>query len=120
MLILTDTGIAFLETMRPFIDGVTLIMWAWATWWIPLRVLFGFWKHGVRRAPITYTPMLWSLVFPLGMYALASLRLSLAADFTPLRLISGAMVWVALGAWSLTAGGLIISMWRGARGIGGT
>jgi tellurite resistance protein TehA-like permease len=120
VLILTDTGMAFLESMRPFIDGVTLIMWAWATWWIPLLVLFGFWKHGVRRAPITYTPMLWSLVFPLGMYALASLRLSLAADFAPLRLISGAMVWVALGAWSLTAGGLIVSMWRGARGIGGT
>jgi tellurite resistance protein TehA-like permease len=120
VLILTDTGIAFLESMRPFIDGVTLIMWAWATWWIPLLMLFGFWKHGVRRAPITYTPMLWSLVFPLGMYALASLRLSLAADFAPLRLISGAMVWVALGAWSLTAIGLIVSMWRGARGIAGT
>lgn len=119
VLILTDTGIAFLESMRPFIDGVTLIMWAWATWWIPLLVLFGFWKHGVRRAPISYTPMLWSLVFPLGMYALASLRLSLAADFAPLRLISGAMVWVALGAWALTAAGLVVSMSRGAR-IGGT
>ena len=67
--------------MRPFINGVTLIMWAWATWWVPLLVLFGVWKHGVRRVPLRYTPMLWSFVFPLGMYALASLRLSLAADF---------------------------------------
>jgi tellurite resistance protein TehA-like permease len=114
VLILTDTGIAFLYSMRPFIDGVTLIMWAWGTWWIPLLVLFGIWKHGVRRQPITYTPMLWSLVFPLGMYALASLRLSLAADFAPLRAISGAMVWVALGAWALTAAGLVLSMWRAA------
>jgi tellurite resistance protein TehA-like permease len=114
VLILTDTGIAFLDSMRPFIDGVTLIMWAWATWWIPLLVLFGFWKHGVRRAPIEYTPMLWSLVFPLGMYALASLRLSLAADFAPLRAISGAMVWVALAAWALTAAGFVLSLWRGA------
>lgn len=113
VLILTDTGIAFLDSMRSFIDGVTLIMWAWATWWIPLLVLFGIWKHGVRRAPITYTPMLWSLVFPLGMYALASLRLSLAADFAPLRLVSGAMVWVALAAWVLTATGLLLSVWRG-------
>jgi tellurite resistance protein TehA-like permease len=112
-LILTDTGIAFLESMRPFIDGVTLIMWAWATWWIPLLVLFGVWKHGVRKAPIRYTPMLWSLVFPLGMYAVASLRLSLAADFAPLRLVSGAMVWVALSAWALTAAGFMLSLWRG-------
>jgi tellurite resistance protein TehA-like permease len=78
-------------------------------------VLFGIWKHGVRRAPITYTPMLWSLVFPLGMYALASLRLSLAADFAPLRVISGAMVWVAFSAWVLTAVGLALSLWRAVR-----
>jgi tellurite resistance protein TehA-like permease len=118
VLILTDTGLAFLDSMRPFIDGVTLIMWAWATWWIPLLLLFGVWKHGVRRAPVQYTPMLWSLVFPLGMYALASLRLSLAADFAPLRLVSGAMVWVALGAWALTALGMLISLWRGAARAG--
>lgn len=117
VLILTDTGIAFLQSMRPFIDGVTLIMWAWATWWIPLLVLFGIWKHGVRRAPIAYTPMLWSLVFPLGMYALASLRLSLAADFAPLRLVSGAMVWIAFGVWALTAVGMALSLWRGASKI---
>jgi tellurite resistance protein TehA-like permease len=55
--------------------------------------------------PLTYTPALWSLVFPLGMYALASLRLSLAADFPPLRAVSHGMVWVALAAWSATAMG---------------
>ncbi|MBS0384471.1 MAG: tellurite resistance/C4-dicarboxylate transporter family protein [Proteobacteria bacterium] len=113
VLILTHTHLSFLESMRPFIDGVTLIMWAWATWWIPLLVLFGIWKHGVRRAPIQYTPMLWSLVFPLGMYALARLRLSLAADFAPLRAVSSAMVWVALFAWALTSIGLARTVWRG-------
>lgn len=116
VLILTETRIAFLDSMRPFIDGVTLIMWAWATWWIPLLVLFGFWKHVVRRAPLTYSPMFWSLVFPLGMYALASLRLSLAADFAPLRLISAGMVWIALAAWILTATGLLLSQWRSLQG----
>lgn len=115
MLILADTGMAFLQSMRPFIDGVTLIMWAWATWWIPLLVLFGVWKHVIRRAPIDYTPMMWSLVFPLGMYALASLRLSLAADFAPLRMVSMAMMWVALCVWTLTAAGLICSAWNGMR-----
>ena len=63
-LILTDNGMAFLHSMRPFIDGVTLIMWAWATWWIPLLLLFGIWKHGICRVPITYTPMFWSWCFP--------------------------------------------------------
>ena len=91
------------------------LMWVWATWWIPLLLLFGIWKHGVRHVPLEYTPMLWSLVFPLGMYALASLRLSLAADFPPLRAISSAMVWVALAAWVATAAGLVAACWQGFR-----
>lgn len=114
-LILTQTALPFLQSMRPFIDGVTLIMWAWATWWIPLLILFGIWKHGVCRVPITYTPMLWSLVFPLGMYALASLRLSLATDFPPLHAVSSFMVWVALAAWAATAIGLARASWRSWR-----
>ena len=115
-LILSESGIAFLTSMRPFIDGVTLILWAWATWWIPLLILFGIWKHGVCRVPLAYTPALWSLVFPLGMYALASLRLSLAADFSPLRTISRAMVWIALAAWAATAVGLALAAWNSLRG----
>ena len=115
MLLMTESGLPFLDSMRPFIDGVTLIIWAWGTWWIPLLVLFGIWKHGVYRVPLTYTPMLWSLVFPLGMYALASLRLSLASDYPPLHLISLGMVWVALAAWIATAIGLLRSTWRSWR-----
>ncbi len=114
-LMLTESGLSFLNSMRPFIDGVTLIIWAWATWWIPLLLLFGIWKHGVCRVPLRYTPMFWSLVFPLGMYALASLRLSLATDFPPLRSISQAMVWVALAAWAATALGLAASSWHSFR-----
>jgi tellurite resistance protein TehA-like permease len=114
-LILIDAGLPFLRSMRPFIDGVTLIMWAWATWWIPLLVLFGIWKHGVCRVPIVYTPMLWSLVFPLGMYALASLRLSLASDFAPLHNVSLAMIWIALAAWTATAAGMIGASWSSWR-----
>ena len=115
VLILSGTSAAFLEAMRPFVDGVSLILWIWATWWIPLLVLFGLWKHGLKRVPLAYTPMLWSLVFPLGMYALASLRLGLAAEFAPLRRIAAAMVWVALAAWALTAAGLVSAVWGRAR-----
>jgi tellurite resistance protein TehA-like permease len=59
--------------------------------------------------------MFWSLVFPLGMYALASLRLSLAADFSPLRTISQAMVWVALAAWATTGVAFVIAASRSFR-----
>ena len=83
-LILTEPDLPFLLAMRPFVNGTTLILWAWATWWIPLLAIFGVWRHVVRRYPLVYAPMYWSLVFPLGMYAVAHLptlaRLRLPPD----------------------------------------
>jgi tellurite resistance protein TehA-like permease len=110
VLIATDSQLPFLRAMGGFVDGITLIAWAWATWLIPLLILMGIWKHGVRRVPIQYTPMLWALVFPLGMYAVASLRLSLVMDVPPLRMLSMVMAWIALAAWGATAVGLLAAL----------
>ena len=108
-LILTKPELPFLLAMQPFVNGTTLILWAWATWWIPLLAIFGVWRHVVRRYPLEYTPTYWSLVFPLGMYAVATYRLSLASDFRPIELFSEIMVWFALGAWLATMAGLVRS-----------
>jgi tellurite resistance protein TehA-like permease len=115
LLIAGDPVLPFLRTMQPFVDGVTLILWAWATWWIPLLVAFGIWTHGVHRLPLTYTPLFWSMVFPLGMYALASLRLSHVAGIAALTALSRVMVWIALAAWVLTSLGLAAASWRHLR-----
>ncbi|MCC6747960.1 MAG: tellurite resistance/C4-dicarboxylate transporter family protein [Deltaproteobacteria bacterium] len=114
-LILCAPIVPFLSTLRPFVEGTTLVLWAWGTWWIPLFVIVGIWKHVVHKVPLTYHPMYWSLVFPLGMYSLASYRLSLAAEFPPLVLVARSMVWVALGAWTITMGGWFHSVVRGLR-----
>ena len=114
-LVLTESRIPFLQSMRPFIEGLTLTIWAWATWWIPLLLLFGIWKHIVCRVPLNYAPTFWSLVFPLGMYAVATSRLSLAADFPPLQSLSRTMLWVALVAWAATALWLAVASWQSFR-----
>lgn len=114
-LITSGGGLPFLQSIAPFIDGVTLAMWAWATWWIPLLLLLGIWKHGVHRVPLRYTTTLWSMVFPLGMYAVASHRLSLVGQVPALQSLSRAMVWIALAAWSATAFGLVAASWRSVR-----
>lgn len=113
ILILTESKLRFLDSIRPFIDGVTILMWAWAAWLIPLLLLFDIWKYAIKREPIVYTPMLWGFVFPLGMFALASARLSLASDFELLRNVSGIMVWIALAAWTAAFAGLLASIRRG-------
>lgn len=114
-LILSDPGMPFLIAQRPFVDGMTLVLWAWSTWWIPLLVMFDVWKYAVRRQPLAYTPMFWSMVFPLGMYAVATYRLALAADFPPLQLVPGVMIWVAFGAWALATTGMLNSLWKDLR-----
>ena len=36
---------SFLTEILPFLKGFTLFFWAWATWWIPLLFILGFWRH---------------------------------------------------------------------------
>ena len=106
--LLTSTPhLAFLAAQRPFIDGLSMMAWAWATWWIPMLLIFFIWKHWVHKVPLHYEPVMWSFVFPLAMYAVVSARLGLAAEFRPLEGISKLMVWIAFVAWCLTLMGLL-------------
>lgn len=102
-----ENQVAFLETQKPFIDGITLMIWSWATWWIPLLFLFGVWKHLFNRLPFTYEPSVWSMVFPLGMYAVASARIGQVAEFPPMIWIAQIMICIALIAWSLSIVGVL-------------
>ncbi len=83
--------------------------------------LFGFWKHGASRLPLRYEPIIWSFVFPLGMYTVASARLGLAADFPPLQWISQGMIWVAFAAWLFALAGVLrrLVLRTGGFGAGG-
>jgi tellurite resistance protein TehA-like permease len=111
-LILSESHLSFLHAMQPFVDGVTLIIWAWGTWWIPLLIVFGIWAHGIRKMPLVYTPALWSMVFPLGMYSLSTFRLSLATQFPPLQNLGLALVWVAFAVWLVIFAAMLTSLWR--------
>jgi tellurite resistance protein TehA-like permease len=114
-ILLIDSGVPFLHAMRPFVIGVTLLTWAWATFWIPLLLMLDFWKHAVCRDPLTYTPLLWSAVFPLGMYSMATVRLSRASDLAALRTIGDVVVWIAIAAWIAALGALVVACWRDFR-----
>jgi tellurite resistance protein TehA-like permease len=119
--ILTQHGGAspFLRSLTPFLEGGTLVAWAWATWWIPLLLLLEIWRHAIHRVAIRYTPLLWSIVFPLGMYATATFRLSSIASAPALHSLSAAMAWIALAAWCATALSLIAVLLQSARGAVG-
>ena len=96
-----------LSRLEPFLLGLTLLFWATATWWIPMLLILGFWRHVVRRFPLTYSPLYWGAVFPLGMYAVCTHRLAGAADAPFLLWIARAFLYVALAAWLTTFAGLV-------------
>lgn len=98
-----------LLTLRPFLAGGTLMLWAWGTWWIPLLVILGLWKYLRGREPIRYHPSQWSIVFPLGMYATATTTMSHIAGFNPLHRVGALFLWIALGAWLLVGG---LAVWE--------
>jgi tellurite resistance protein TehA-like permease len=99
-------------SLLPFFSGITFLFWAFATWWIPLLILLGLWKHAVTRLPLNYTPALWAMVFPLGMYATCTKMMESTFHVHTFGQISRCMVYVALAVWTLVAIGLAKSAYK--------
>ena len=96
-----------LQDLLPFLKGFTLLFWATATWWIPMLLILGVWRHIYRRFPLRYDPLYWGAVFPLGMYAVCTFRLASIIGAPFLLIIPRVFLYVALIAWTLVMAGLV-------------
>ena len=97
----------FLASLAPFLKGFTVLYWATATWWIPMLVLLGIWRHLVRRFPLRYDPLYWGAVFPLGMYSAATWQMAKSLDLPFLATTARVMFIPAIVAWALAFVGLL-------------
>lgn len=93
--------------LSPFLEGLVVMSWATATFWFPLMIAIGIWRHLVRRVPLRYHPSYWAMVFPLGMYGAATYRMRAAIDLDALAWLPQIELAVALTAWSVTFVGLL-------------
>ena len=106
-----------LSEVMPFLKGFTLFFWAAGTWWIPLLLILGFWRHVYKRFPLRYDPQYWGMVFPFGMYTVCTFQLSKALNFTPLLIIPRYFIYLALAGWLAVSVGLIYSLLSKRRSI---
>lgn len=102
----------------PVESGITFMLWAFGSWWIPLLLALGLWRYLLRRVPLTYQVALWSIIFPLGMYATASDAFGTVAGIGALVTIARIEIWFAAAAWLLTFAAMLFSARRLIRGRG--
>ena len=107
VLILEANHWTLIQDIMPFLKGLTLLFWATATWWIPLLLNLGVWRHVYKRFPLTYHPTYWGMVFPLGMYTACTFQLAKAVNLDFLKVIPQYFIYLALTAWLLAAYGLL-------------
>jgi tellurite resistance protein TehA-like permease len=96
---------------RSLIAGLAVVFWGFATWLIPVLVAAGWWRHVRHRVPLRYEATLWSIIFPLGMYAVAGIYLGEADSLPVVHAIGSAELWVALGAFLLVFVTMLRHLW---------
>ena len=117
LLVLNVGDAPFLHSLLPFIKGFTVFYWATGSWWIPMLLVLGVWRHVYRRFPLRYDPLYWGAVFPLGMYAAATHRMieAMGAGFEFMAFVPEVFLVVALLAWLAAFAGLVFSLLRRLR-----
>jgi len=99
-----------LDRLRPFLEGFTLFFWSAGTWWIPMLFILGYWRHVRREFPLSYNPLYWGAVFPLGMYTTCTFRLAEEARLPLLESIAAPFLAIAIVAWTATFVGFLKQM----------
>lgn len=113
------TSTPMVDATSGLIAGLVVLCWAWASWLIPVLFAVGVWRHVVHRIPLRYESTWWSIVFPLGMYAVAGMYLGRADSLPIVESIGAAWLWVAVAAWTFATGAMVLGwLTAGRRTVG--
>jgi tellurite resistance protein TehA-like permease len=98
--------------VHPVVTGVSVVLWAFGTWLIPMLVALGVWRHVRRHVPLAYELGLWSIVFPVGMYGVASHELGIALNVSWLVTLGRDEAWLALAVWAAASAAMTAVLLR--------
>ena len=96
-----------LKATAPVVSGLTYVLWAFGAWWVPLLVIFGIWRHVVNHERLRYQAGLWSIVFPLGMYSVASMHFGTVTHLPFLVTVGRIGTGIAAVAWAAVTIGMV-------------
>ncbi|MFF2107169.1 tellurite resistance/C4-dicarboxylate transporter family protein [Rhodococcus koreensis] len=103
---------------RGLIGGFAVVFWAFATWLIPVLVAAGWWRHITNKVPLRYDATVWSIVFPLGMYAVAGIYLGRADHIPLVGMVGSAELWCAFTVWCVAFVVMVVHLWRSVVQVG--
>jgi tellurite resistance protein TehA-like permease len=103
------------DASSPVVGGVSVVLWDFGTWLIPLLLALGIWKHLVRRIRLIYEPALWSVVFVIGMYGLVSHGLGALLRLPWMVGLGTAFEWIMVVLWVVTFVAMLWSLIRARR-----
>jgi tellurite resistance protein TehA-like permease len=98
---------------REVVSGLGFLLWAFGTWWIPLLLGFSVWRHGLFRRHLHYEAAWWSVVFPLGMYAVAGASYGRVSGLGFMVDIGRVEVWLGFVTWLAVSAAMVGSFLPG-------
>src|SRR5699024_9390539 len=90
------------------VSTVSMVLWSFATWLIPLLIALFVWQHLRRHRPFVFQPYWWSMVFPIGMYGESSRQLGKIRGTGWLEDVGRWESWLALAIWFLACAAALV------------
>lgn len=100
------------DAIRTLAAGSSVVFWCFAAWLIPPLTAGGIWRYFVHKVPLRYEAGLWSIIFPLGMFAVASMSLGRADQLPIVETVGDWWLWVAVAGWTVVAAALTVRVMR--------
>jgi hypothetical protein len=110
-LLILPADIPVVRATTEFVSGFAFALWSFGTWWAPLVVIIGVWRHARRHWALTYDPAQWSVVFPLGMYS-AALTDGKTTHVGFMEPLARFIFSVAVAAWAAVAAAFLVRLVR--------
>jgi len=95
-----------------FVKGTCIVFWPFGTWLIPLLIVLGLWRHLLRQWPLRYEGVLWTVVFPIGMYGVATVSFGMAVRISFTEPLGRGVFWVAAAVWLVVAAAGLVQLVR--------